>query len=151
MSKGAVVSFDLVPVPDAGEGEATKVAEGSKIHSGVHAALAEAKKDRDRAAAEHKEATALHLKIDAHLRKAQKKAAAGKTPAERKLGEKNVVDANAAKKRAERIIRMTKANVEKQHVAQEAAAQDEVAARRQRLRKLLRKQRLRRQKIMLKL
>merc|ERR1711957_1029475 len=41
--------------------------------------------------------------------------AAVKTPAEKKLGEKTVGDANAARMRADRMCRMTKANVEKQH------------------------------------
>merc|ERR1711957_745483 len=57
----------------------------------------------------------LQQTIDIQLRKAKKDAAAVKTPAEKKLGEKTVADANAARMRADRMVRMTKANVEKQH------------------------------------
>jgi len=103
----------LIP-PETKKEEEEKLLEVLK-KQGVHAALADAKKDRDRAAAEHKEATALQHKIDIQLRKAKKDDAAVKTPAEKKLGAKTVADANAARMRADRMVRMTKANVEKQH------------------------------------
>merc|ERR1712050_758211 len=103
----------LIP-PESKKEEEAKLLEVLK-KQGVHAALADAKKDRDRAAAEHKKALDLQAKIDTQLRKAQRDKAAVKTPAEKALGEKTVQDAAAARMRADRMVRMTKANVEKQH------------------------------------
>merc|ERR1711865_748537 len=92
----------LIP-PESKKEEEAKLLEVLK-KQGVHAALADAKKDRDNAAAEHKEATGLQQDIDIQLRKAKKDAAAVKTPAEKKLGAKTVHDADAARMRADRMV-----------------------------------------------
>merc|ERR1711957_1092165 len=93
----------LIP-PESKKEEEAKLLEVLK-KQGVHVALADAKKDRDRAAAEHKKALDLQASIDTQLRKAQRDKAAVKTPAEKSLGEKTVQDAAAARMRADRMVR----------------------------------------------